>query len=564
LTETPTPLPTFTPESTAEITGTPIGGFPPLSGEGIVGGGIDLNANARSAAFDPTQYLSFVQRFDNEPAASDEVIAPYTYAGLPTSTVMTFPYLSVSTIQTGQFQNLSVQLDLELGADPAITYNVTNYAFRHFFSRIGYGSQVHQVSIMLKDINGESLFYSACEFTSSSSNPACVLDSFQQAISGVRTVTIIHKLKSGITTSSNYAEYLLGLDDIRITTDQIVIPPPTPTPTLTPTPPPPSDVEIEFNVLTDQPVIPFRDEVPVRLTISNNSGLDIEDGELLIQGFTTFSTPNYATYSIPIVPLRLVAVEGVQGTCCNEDNGETRLRLFGINIPIDSTVEYQLVLQPRRSGLIEVDYTFQSTSLGESVNGMAEVMHVAVTRLDLQETDQLLKVPIFWATFFETSEGSMVAYPASGSCILDADGWLTGTDESTGIGLPVGIIRVVTFPDASIPGCRAIEYMDAQVMLNGILNYERSPQADHPFYYFSSNYRKSLGNNPFCNIGTEPDQIAEVDAERLCGFYIGSGGTEANPDPNYGSYTFWMQNPNTLWPTAIDIGLDGINQVSYQ
>gem|GEM_PF-2107522 len=519
-----------------------------MSGEGIVGGGIDLNANARSAAFDPTQYLSFVQRFDNEPAASDEVIAPYTYAGLPTSTVMTFPYLSVSTIQTGQFQNLSVQLDLELGADPAITYNVTNYAFRHFFSRIGYGSQVHQVSIMLKDINGESLFYSACEFTSSSSNPACVLDSFQQAISGVRTVTIIHKLKSGITTSSNYAEYLLGLDDIRITTDQVVTPPPTATPTPTATPEP-GYVNVEFSVvgianleftnnqvsgINDPPlplpekIIPYADTLDVQVTITNLSDQRIVNGVLDIQNVVSQQNPSYT--DVIDHPLRVV----YGGQCCGTDGTQPRLQLANINLEIGESTSIHLALQARRTGRIEATYIFTSDTVSEPEIRTVEIIEfVDTTRISFEDVDARLKVAIFWAIFNEASEGNFISYNSSNISCLQP-GWTT----SEGI----EILDIVRFEDLNTTGCRSIEYLDAQTMINGILSYERSPGSDHPFFYFSSNFEASLGNHPREG-GT-------------CYYDAVERGT-----PLYGYCDIWVRTD--LWPYPADIGLED-NSIEYE
>jgi predicted outer membrane repeat protein len=302
--------------------------------------------------------------------------------------------------------------------------------------------------------------------------------------------------------------------------------------------------------LIDGKIIPYADYVLLTLTITNQSTEPLT-GTLDFRNIITAPGPNYVEDPVneQIIPVRVTDSNG--GVCCGvpPEPDLPRLR-YTISTAIQpgTSVTYRPVFQARRSGLLELPYTFTSTALPEPVTGNVEVMTADVTRLDFNGADAPLRAAMFWAIYNETSEGTFLNYMPSGSPCKEA-GWDFGPNRIAITGL-VRIFDVIRYADSNTPGCRDVEYLDAQTMLNGVLNYERDPKGDHPFLYFTSNYAGSLGNQPYC----PPDE----DPRGCDGFFFGDG----PGDPDFGSYELWMSD--NLWPLGTTIGMQQTGKVSYK
>jgi hypothetical protein len=190
--------------------------------------------------------LEFIETFQ-----STQVLEPWQQRG--TSRLSGQPDFSIGPMPSGSYTDwkaranftatpsiVEIVVDMDLGDDPNKTYEIywINYAF-DLYIYPSFLAVPHEYQWILKGSAGQALYTSPpCEYIPSNNITGCN-ETVPTGISGVRTVTFIHRTKQPVQMSTTGYEYVVSIDNLSVETTEIVYPPtatPTPSPTATPDP----------------------------------------------------------------------------------------------------------------------------------------------------------------------------------------------------------------------------------------------------------------------------------------------------------------------------------------
>ena len=277
--------------------------------------------------------------------------------------------------------------------------------------------------------------------------------------------------------------------------------------------------------------IPHKYVIHFTITIYNDTSEAIESGQLRLALRPAGSSPD---------PDDSTAIHHSGGYTDLDPLYPVRISFNdNISIPFGESVTLEgggnegrgLLIRPTRSGNNSVNFRFTYGDLGQSYEDFTDLV-VATTNLNFEGEDLGLKAAMFWAMFNENSEGNILLHDPENFQSCFQQGWTVPYATSIS-----WVIRRAEDSN-SFPRCRNLLYMDAQTMLNGMLNYERNYRSAYsPVGYFTENFKGSIGN--------QPSEDSEM-------YYQGDVG-----DPYNGSSVLWMDF--AFWPLGSAFGITDIH-----
>ena len=410
--------------------------------------------------------------------------------------------------------NMTIAVTLDLTYERTLTSLNGDIGWISNILSSGNGSiSNHTVSLVMKNSTGNNVFDRTCQLNVASGSGSAYNCSdgapapyAGEQVANVQTVIFTHGTSQPID-PAEFNFYALLIDNLRIDT----IPP----------------LQISAQI---EPAIPYQMR-QFNVRVHNNTPLDSNDLDFTMAPFTVTSDPiplqvNSTTGFVADTNIPFRYIERLSGfpLLVVGPNPEERVTSNRTVLARDS-LEFAFTGHSKRSGERAFSVTISSQMLDYTTTVEVPVTTLLTNR-DYRTNDVDYQALIFWAIFNERSEGNYVSLnPDSTTIACSRPGW-----DSNSV---VTIKRVVQDEEVTNPECNNSIYMDAQVMINGMLSVERSGSLSSA--YFRQNYRASLGNSP-----TENSRN-----------YWRSGG---NSHPYRGTYLLWMSVPQ-CWPLASDLGV---------